>query len=842
MALVPKEKPAKIGVLGGGAFSVLSLDKYKNPDKILVIGGGASSVIAIDEVTRFSFAVMGGGAASKVSVEYVEEEDGGVVVPLTLHYETEPLAHAQMPLPLAFWYFVPVPEHVRHSCAWKMWIPTTAYAHMTLSCFYALDVAYHYPQFSYSVGLLTQKLRKTFLHWKMGQLKTDLSAKIHLNNTMYTVTITKGMFQASYEFRNWDKTDLCLSFDMGQNYQTKGQVSLANTTGIIEQKDVRITLANTTGKNTLLYSGFGAEYKAESNNEPVYGQVTLGYQVNSFEGIGFDTAQFTLGWAQEATAEETEFGLYYSQTYLAYSEMRLAYARNFSVDFIRFSLHSIKERFLLHGITIPVPFGVRQGVVLPYDLQGTLVSNPAVIDMPLHGLLQVGFEIDCKNTGMLGGSIIDVPARPYVAGGGQVDSPYNLPVVAGVVLSLADTIDLRVGTLIPLDLNAYVRSGVQVAYDLLSYTPIVKGLVITAPMLSTAPIVRTVPFTISDPTGVDPDGLDLTEAQLVAEEGSYGWQGTFYLEKLEDLNKFTAHSLFTCDLGADTYVFMVDAKNLVRSTASEFKAVLKGISPSARLVAPRAKTLTKTWETATTAHDIINEVLDGYPALLEIINWGIPASRFGVEKASPMDVIEEIAAAVGGVVDTLPDGTLRVRSKYPLSVPQWGPFTVDHTYDDDPHVFSADDNDVPIRVYDKFRIMDAEAEDSGDRLEYTEITSTSGEVRVYPAPWRTTAYLDSTSPSCVIGPSTLEIRDEEETIEIYNGEGQTQFPILSVNLLQWLEVDLLGVVAGGDSTKVTTTHATEKYSLLKINYKTRCLVYPVSGAIGQEVQFLLRNP
>lgn len=270
-------------------------------------------------------------------------------------------------------------------------------------------------------------------------------------------------------------------------------------------------------------------------------------------------------------------------------------------------------------------------------------------------------------------------------------------------------------------------------------------------------------------------------------------------------------------------------------------ATLKGVSRGAALQAPRASLITKTWDTATTAHDLIREISGGYPVSIEVINWAIPAYRFGVNNMAPIDAIKQIAEAVGGVVDSLPDGTLRVRSKYPVPVPQWSIKSVDHELLEEGELFSSADQDTPVKVYNKFRVMDTQTTSGSDRLEYEEFDSRSGYVRAYPSPWRTAVTLATTAQGVTVGTSHEEYREEEETVEVYNGEASIRYPAVSVVSVVWLGADLLGVIAGNDSTKVTTTSETEKFSLLKIKYKTRCLVFPVAGAVGQEAQFLLKD-
>lgn len=428
-----------------------------------------------------------------------------------------------------------------------------------------------------------------------------------------------------------------------------------------------------------------------------------------------------------------------------------------------------------------------------------------------------------------------------VFAGIAVPAPSNLQV--GSLLTLQSVLSpmIRAGVTVTSPILDTVTNGVVVDYDLLSYTPVDSGWFIAAPMADNSVVVSTGSYLLPDPTGALPNGIPLLRAEVEAVEGNYGWVGTFTLENPADLVKFTPLTAFTFHLGNDVYSFIVDGRSYSATEHVSRTATVKGISGAVQLTAPRVPTVTKTWAVPKMSHDIIQEMANGYPVQINILNWAIPANRYGVSDVDPLSVIKEIATAVGGVLDSLQDGTLRVRYKYPYSVPTWGPAVVNHTYYGDVETFMHVDNDEPVKVYDKFRIMDARVTEGGDKLEYKELGTGRGEVRAYPSPYRYTCYLDSSSYSVYIGPVSEEYRTEKEIIEIYAGEGTTRYPVVSVTSLRWIEHDLLGVIAGNDSTKIISVHPTDQYSLVEIEYVTRCLLYPVIGQVGTSVQFLLRN-
>lgn len=793
MALTPKPPSKEFILVTEGGLALVSADLTPTPATILLTTEEGLAQLTISATVERSLILTTGSGLSTLTMEFLEEED----VPwrgFRLDWSTAEL--------------------------------TKESAHLTASYGVTLEVFYAHGTLAWDTEVLIAKTPALSASWQFGVL-SQMVRPLDFAYDPYVVTEKYREVATSYEVRSWDAVVAGLTFDMGVNTLVNEQVSIFTDMGVLSQRFPVTIFPASMGVNHPATILWGAEYAAGRYNPPVFSQWDLRYHVHSFEGTGYEVSDFTLSWEQQAQADRRDFNLGYSQTYMAQPVLGISYERHFSVGIKVFTLSAYKERHLLHGLLVAAPFGVMGGVDIVYSLNEKLTQG-VVVSQPLNPLVYLGTEVALSLSMLLAGVEVGSPINRTVALGLEVPMPSTTSLLGGVVLGspLLDSVML----------------GLEVVYDLKGYTPVIVPMLLSMPLVVTSSVVVNTPFTLEDPTGVDADGLDLISASVVADEGNFGWVGTFELEHIHDLNKFVANSIFSFTIGTDEYVFMVESKSLNRTAPAQVQPLLKAISPAVQLTAPRAKLMSKTWAEPIMSHDLIREVAGGYPLELSILNWPIPANRFGVSLQSPMEVIRQVAAAVGGVVDSLPNGVLRVRPKFPVPVPQWGPDTVDHQYVEEEDIFTSNEDDVPVRVFDKFRVMDTQAFSGLDRLEFEEIDSTRGKVRAYPSPYRTNVILFSSHPEASSGPHVEEYRDEEETVEIYNGEGSVRFPVTSVNSIQWEGTNLLGVVAGNDSTKITATHPTEKFSLLKISYKTRCLVFPVSGPVDKKAQFLLRNP
>ena len=335
------------------------------------------------------------------------------------------------------------------------------------------------------------------------------------------------------------------------------------------------------------------------------------------------------------------------------------------------------------------------------------------------------------------------------------------------------------------------------------------------------------------------------QAEVRLDEGQYAWACTVTLYDPSYYDLFQPGDEFTIDMLGEVYVFLYDGKSFSRNSIVDISASVSGISPSAVLGEPRAAKITKTWNTPVLALQAVQEVIAGYPLVWEILNWGLPAYRLAVEEMTPIEIVQLIAAAAGGIVQTDPDGTLRVRYLFPIRVPDYPTAVENQFYSDLDHNFTINEEVALPEIVNKIRIMDIAPGAFQDRVEFVqdEDYPDRGYLKVFPSPWRETLWVEHTSKPSVSATYVGVVSEqlEPEDVEILDSKGSVSHPLHQLNTLEWLYVDLGGIAFEPDKPEFTTTSTTQHESLLRITYTTRYLRFNVVAWPEAKVQFLVKE-
>jgi hypothetical protein len=281
---------------------------------------------------------------------------------------------------------------------------------------------------------------------------------------------------------------------------------------------------------------------------------------------------------------------------------------------------------------------------------------------------------------------------------------------------------------------------------------------------------------------------------------------------------------------------VVDGKTLSRTSVAEQRMELTAVSPVALLDAPFAGTIRYYEAGAASARAAVEFLIGSVDWSLP--DWIIPAGRLMLEGATPLAAARNIVAAIGGIVESNPDGTVVCRRRHSVSIPQYGQAVVAHSlFDAD--VMSAQAQIAPTRGFNRVTIANEEgsAGASADRIEYVADADDAyrGMVRVYLATTRAVVLAHTGHPSTVIASLGAVTRTETETVEFIEGQASTRYPVTAIVNLAWQHTGLGDVTAAGQAL----TAATSGYSLLRITYTTTSLDWRVALPIGEEVQFVL---
>jgi len=345
--------------------------------------------------------------------------------------------------------------------------------------------------------------------------------------------------------------------------------------------------------------------------------------------------------------------------------------------------------------------------------------------------------------------------------------------------------------------------------------------------------------------------VELESFNVNSADGQYAWVCDMQLLNVADYVLFTADKSFSVLIGAETYNFIIDGKSLSRSGMVAINATVRGISKVAMLAEPRARPLTIDLSTQ------VYTTVELLPILLgdlfgdttwEVIHWAIPAGRIGSTGQTPLRVLQQIAAAAGAVVMSDPDGHIRIRYDFPVSVPAYGVATADHVYNDIDDRFSSSEQPVLPQFANALRILDSAANASGDSgsdiMEFTqdENKPANGFLRIYPRPWRNNFVLDNSlfAGKAIISFTGGVAEFLSEVVEVVKGEARVSKPIYSLSSVDYIDRNLGTPTHAPYDEQILFSVAGE--TLARINYFSRYLGYNVFAFLDAQLQIVAYEP
>ncbi len=391
----------------------------------------------------------------------------------------------------------------------------------------------------------------------------------------------------------------------------------------------------------------------------------------------------------------------------------------------------------------------------------------------------------------------------------------------------------RKSTRFPYWLTQQASARHVVGYDVSEVDPVAKRLTASWSMLDDArlqAVMNTPELTWNGRT------IRIVTATLSCDEDSPVWIAQVEIASLSDFAGIGIGDAITLTLGLETFPLVVDGKTLSRESVAEQRCELTAVSPVALLDAPFAGTI-RYYEPGAVLSRAVVESLIG-PIAWDLPNWIIPAGRLMLENVTPLAAARNIVAAIGGIVESNPDGSVVCRRRHPVSIPEYGNAAVAHgLFDAD--VISASAQIAPSRGYNRLTLANEEVASvsSADRIEYlaTEDDAYQGTVRTWLATTRSVLLAHTGHPATVVASLGEVTRTETETVEFVEGRGSTRYPVAGIVSAVWQHTDLGTVTAEG----MELVAVTPGYSLLRIAYTTTSLDWRVALPVDEEVQFVL---
>jgi hypothetical protein len=331
--------------------------------------------------------------------------------------------------------------------------------------------------------------------------------------------------------------------------------------------------------------------------------------------------------------------------------------------------------------------------------------------------------------------------------------------------------------------------------------------------------------------------MEILSLSLRADAGGYCWAGDVEFARAADYRHLHKGDVFTLHLQGDAWALEVSDKSYSRQGADRPSLRVPFLSPTARL---EREKISKTWP-AVSALAAATEAANGVALDWRIADWQIPAGRLAFSDAPRIQVIQVIAAAVGGIVQTTRAGGLVVKYRYEAPVSQWATATPDNIYLDTADNLSYSES-YRMPEYHGVFITDSAQAETGERQYASQFTATGeakGVLRVYAWPWFADFEIVHTGPATLqVAARVLREIEVTEQVEFKEFAGETQYPVHQLLSVSWKYLNL-GTPSWQADSRSLAVSGGNGYGLAEIHSIYRAFEYTVAGAVAEDVQFLV---
>lgn len=345
---------------------------------------------------------------------------------------------------------------------------------------------------------------------------------------------------------------------------------------------------------------------------------------------------------------------------------------------------------------------------------------------------------------------------------------------------------------------------------------------------------------------VDETIIEVLSISIQGSLNSYALTLSMNVSSISDYQVCSYGKIATISIGSESFKFFLEGKNRSRSHGESIYSV-SGTSLNCQLDKPKSDTILKSWDTAITAKAVIEEVASDYIDAVthsnwyEPENWLIPANVLFANDESPLEIVRKIARTSGGVIQPYKDGTLRIRKRFPVSVPNWNTTAADFILTDEDNTFSSSENFEFRSGENKVLVSNQDVSNSDRiRIDEVEINSLEKKLLCYVTPYNENFELLTSKNDVTIELMGTVEETITETIEIVEGSGTVSKPIYSENTAarEYLDTQL-GAVTFYENGNLTTEISGQ--SLLSITYTTKYREYIVRSSNLGQAQFYTVN-
>jgi len=477
---------------------------------------------------------------------------------------------------------------------------------------------------------------------------------------------------------------------------------------------------------------------------------------------------------------------------------------------------------------------VSASVTLPLGVTTKVSPKAITVSYDILANIPVGSSTTLAMGSSVSSSVaLDYSTLPIVKSSVTLDYSVLTKVTSSTVVTANSLVPVSAGVSMPFDTTVPVAQSIALVADILALNPVANDTALSWVMTSQASVnvTNAIQLLVGNKT------IPIMSAEVSADEGSMGWRGSISLTNPNDYLALPLNTLFILDLQGEQYTLVVDSKGVNRSFNQETYNI-QGVSPANLQSKPRVAALTRQWNTPTLASALVGSVYTGV-IHWNAVDWVIPANRYQVSNSDPTTVVKSIAAAVGAVVDALPNGDLVVRPKFPVSPEKYAITTPAHIYTDLVDNLSISES-YKVSAFSNDLVLSDVSSSYSDTVEYVPdpLVVGKGILKVYLTPVRSNYAVRTTKFNISLASTGTSLEAHTETIEFLDGAASVSKPIQSISSVVWGDVDLGGVTFINGATSLSSLTASS--SLATVTYTTMVSTYSVTGgSLGEKAQFLV---
>lgn len=340
-----------------------------------------------------------------------------------------------------------------------------------------------------------------------------------------------------------------------------------------------------------------------------------------------------------------------------------------------------------------------------------------------------------------------------------------------------------------------------------------------------------------DSAYVSARGTSAVNVMVEQDEDSYFMSGSL---QLTDEAEFARYGKYMegveITIAGQSYKFMTEIPYVSRRGPADDTYIVPLVSATKLLDYPHNRQQARDFVGLVST--FVKELAAPFVLDWQLVDWVIPAGVYASTGESAIEIIRHFAAEAGGIVQTLPDGTIVCRPEYQTVVPEWETATPDVTLTDQDDFFEMQANPQQRPGYNIYTLYDKSLGGDGVTMDVERKKKNENHVRVFVTPWadRYTCDLKHSGGAWVqIIKNGVKAEEVEEQVELKSGAGQVSKPCYGLIEVDWRERDLGGLVFLEDGTIETET-ATDLHSLVGIKYRTKYHSFTVRDDKIEDVQ------